>query len=278
MMPDPHHAAPQRGRAAGVAFLHRPGTGNAPPLVLLHGIGSNAESWGPLLTALDPAIDAIAWDAPGYGASEPLAEAAPTPTHYAVCLAMFLAALRLDRVSVAGHSLGALFAARFAVARPMQVAAMALLSPALGYGVAVGAPLPPAGQARIDDLDRLGPAEFAAQRAHRLVHRADDKTAVLAGVRRAMAGVRSPGYAQAVRALGSGTLLADAARIAAPTLVAVGAEDVVTPPDNARSVHAALRHKGALEVVPDAGHALPQEAPSVVAQLLATLILEGSHV
>jgi pimeloyl-ACP methyl ester carboxylesterase len=237
-------------------------------MVLLHGIGSDAESWVPVMTALDPAIEVIAWDAPGYGGSEALTEAAPGPGDYVDRLAAFLDGLGLDRVVLVGHSLGCLFAARFAVAYPGRVAAVGLLSPALGYGVAADEALPASVQARIDDLVAFGAVEFAAKRAARLVHRAAEKPAVLAGVRRAMAAVRLPGYAQAVRALGGGTLLADAARIAAPTLVAVGAEDVITPPANARAVWDALRHGVALEIVTEAGHALPQEAPARVAQLI----------
>jgi len=68
--------------------------------------------------------------------------------------------------------------------------------------------------------------------------------------------------------LGAGTLLTDAEHIAAPTVVAVGEQDQVTPPANATAAHAALCHAHALVLVPDAGHALPQEAPGTVAQLL----------
>lgn len=123
-------------------------------------------------------------------------------------------------------------------------------------------------QARIDDLVELGAEAFAAKRAARLVYRPETKPAVLAGVRRAMAAVRMPGYAQAVRALAAGTLLTDAARVMVPSVVAIGAQDVVTPPANAEAVFAALGCGGALTMVPDAGHALPQEAPVRVAQLI----------
>jgi pimeloyl-ACP methyl ester carboxylesterase len=248
---------------AGTALLHRPGAG--PTLVLLHGIGSDAETWLPLIGALPADWNLLAWWAPGYGASAPVAPEAPTPDDYAMRLADILTGLRLERVAVAGHSLGALFAARFAARWPDRVRALALLSPALGYRVPAGAALPPAVQARIDDLVALGPADFAAKRAARLVHRPE----ALAGVQRAMALVKPEGYAQAVRALGAGDLLADAARLVHPALVACGDKDVVTPPDNARSLHAALPAGSTLHLIPEAGHAMPQEAPDALAPLLA---------
>jgi pimeloyl-ACP methyl ester carboxylesterase len=104
------------------------------------------------------------------------------------------------------------------------------------------------------------------------VHRPE----ALAGVRRTMALVKPDGYAQAVRALGAGDLLADAARIARPALVACGAQDVVTPPDNARSLHAALPAGSTLHMIPEAGHAMPQEAPESLAPLLVAAV-EAAH-
>lgn len=262
---------------ADIAYLRREGHGGGLPLVLLHGIGSNAESFAPLMAALPPAIDAIAWNAPGYAGSAPLTEAAPTPTHYADALIKLIDALALERIALIGHSLGCLFAANFAARYPARVGAVALMSPALGYRVAPSAPLPATVHARIDEIAALGPQAFAEKRAARLVHAPERKPQVLAGVQAAMAAVNPPGYIQAVRALGAGDLVADAARISAPTLVAVGANDVITPPANARIAHAALAHSAGYHEIPDAGHALPQEQPDAVAALLMQLV-EPCHV
>lgn len=260
------------GSAAGIAYLRRQGRGQATPLVLLHGIGSNAQSYGPLLAALPPALDAVAWNAPGYAASAPLAEKAPTPAHYADALLRLLDALNFKSIVLAGHSLGCLFAAGFAARHPDRVTAVALLSPALGYRAAPGSALPDTVQSRIDEIVALGPRVFAEKRAARLVNAPERKPETLAAVRAAMAAVNPDGYVQAVRALGAGDLLADAARIAAPTLVAVGAKDVVTPPANARAAYAALAKAAGYHEIADAGHALPQEQPAIVANLLAQLV------
>jgi pimeloyl-ACP methyl ester carboxylesterase len=267
-------AAPTLGHAAGIGFLRRSGRGL--PLVLLHGIGSNAKSYLPLMVVLPPTVDIIAWNAPGYATSQPLAQAKPTPRDYAAALARLLDALAVERVLLAGHSLGCLFAASFATQVPDRVAALALLSPALGYKVSPGAALPPAVQARIDEIQTLGPQEFAAKRAARLVHNAQRNPRVLTAVREAMAAVNPAGYVQAVHALGAGDLVADAARINAPTFVATGAADVITPPLNARTVYSALRNPAGYHEVAGAGHALPQEKPEAVAGLF-TEVIETFH-
>lgn len=249
---------------AGVSLTHQPGEGV--PLMLLHGVGSDALSWA---AAIPAGRAAYAWNAPGYGASEALPDPSPMPADYAARLLAVLDALGLARVALVGHSLGALFAGAFAARHPERLAALAFLSPALGYRVPPGAALPPGVQARIDDLTTLGPAAFAEKRAARLLFRPEG--AALESVRRGMAAVNPGGYAQAVRALGAGDLLADATKIRLPALVATGAEDVVTPPENARALHAALPAPGPLTIIPGCGHATAQEAPAATMALLKGL-------
>jgi pimeloyl-ACP methyl ester carboxylesterase len=265
-------------RAAGISYLRREGRGVSHPLVLLHGVGSNAKSFAALMAALPPRIDAIAWNAPGYADSTSLSNAAPTPHDYANALTKFLDDLKLQRVALVGHSLGALFAASFAAHYPDRITALALVSPALGYGAAHGVPLPAGIQSRIDEIAELGPAAFAAKRAVRLVGDPAARPDVVATVEAAMAAVNPAGYIQAVRALGAGRLITDAARIPAPAIVAVGAQDQITPPANAREAYAALANPVGLYEIPDAGHALPQEQPAALALPLVTLIESLAHV
>ena len=264
--------------AEGIGYLRRPGRSPIAQLVLLHGVGSNAGSFAALLETLPQDIDAVAWDAPGYGQSVPLTIASPSPRHYADALAKFLDALKLSTVALAGHSLGSLFAGSFARHYPDRVSALALLSPALGYGVAPGAPLPAGVQSRIDEIVELGPTAFAKKRAARLVGDPQARPEIVAAVEQAMGAVNPAGYIQAVRALGAGQLLADAAAIRAPAVVAVGTRDQITPPPNAHSLHAALANAVGMHEVPGAGHALPQEEPAIVARLLAQMIESPAHV
>jgi pimeloyl-ACP methyl ester carboxylesterase len=115
-------ARPTPGTAAGISFLRRQGSSQGLPMVLLHGIGSNARSFEPLMAALPPSLTIIAWNSPGYGTSAPLAAATPAPRDYAAALARLLDAFDLERVILVGHSLGALFAASLAAHEPARVA------------------------------------------------------------------------------------------------------------------------------------------------------------
>jgi pimeloyl-ACP methyl ester carboxylesterase len=260
--------------ADGLAYLSCDG-GQGIPIVLLHGIGSNARSFAPLMQAFDGRYPVLAWNAPGYGNSQELAVAWPDASDYAAALNRLLARIGVMRCVLAGHSLGSLIAARFAMTSPQRVAALALISPALGYDADKGGPLPPQVAARIEELDRLGPEKFAAARAPSLLADPAAQPDVLEAVERAMAAVRRPGYDQAARLLAVGRLLDDAARIGVPTAVLVGAQDRVTPPAGVRRVFDALPGTSQLHAYrefPNAGHALPQEQPAEVARAIAEIV------
>lgn len=248
-------------RHDGIAWRERAGVG--PVLVCLHGIGSDATSFDALLAHLPIDWRVIAWYAPGYGASEPLTAHWPLASDYAQVVARLTAAL--PPFHLLGHSLGTLIGAAFAKDHPERLTRLTLAACAQGYGIGRNAPLPAAVQARIDDLDRLGAEAFAQTRAPRLIHAPGDCPVLVADLTAIMARIRPPGYAQAVRMLASGDLCAAAAHIRTPTDVIVGAEDAVTPPAQSARVHAALPNANALIVIPDAGHAVHQQAPAAFA-------------
>lgn len=253
-----------------IAYLERYGKDDV--LVLLHGIGSNAASFTPLLPHLPEYLRVIAWNAPGYGGSAPLEKDWPQAQDYAAALTEFLDRLGIKRCALLGHSLGALMAASFAAGAANRVSHLTLAAPAIGHGVTPGETLSAPAQARIDDLQRLGAPTFAAERAARLLHEPGAHPEALALVEGAMAQVSLPGYGQAARMLASGRLLDDAERLWVPTDVIVGAEDRITPPDGARRLHAVLRGqaKGRHTELPGLGHALYQQAPARFAEALQT--------
>ena len=253
--------------ARGISALVRDGDCQR-TVVCLHGIGSNAASFAPLMAVWPQGPMLLAWTAPGYGASIALQKEWPVADDYALALASSLDAQELPNVDLVAHSLGCLIGCAFARRFPGRVRRLALLSPALGYSVPPGTVLPPAIAARITDLDELGAAKFAAARAARLVFQPERKPDVFAAVRDAMAQVTLPGYAQAVRMLASGDLIADASTLSQPITIANGIEDVITPKAGAERLHAACAGSQ-LTLVPDAGHALPQEAPETIVRVLA---------
>ncbi|MEM9049549.1 MAG: alpha/beta hydrolase [Pseudomonadota bacterium] len=258
--------------APGMCWAERPGEN--PTLVLLHGIGSWSGGFASLLPHLPDRLRVIAWDAPGYGGSDPLEADWPVAADYAVALERWLAHLGVEGAVLAGHSLGALIAGAYAARFEGRITRLVLASPALGHGVPVGDPLSDAARARIEALERLGPTAFAAARAPGLIHAPQDHPQLVATVEAGMARIRLPGYAQAARMLDAGRLLADLARVSVPTDIVFGAEDRITPPDRALAAHAALPEgvRGRLTEIPGTGHALTAQAPAAFAAALSAAL------
>ena len=164
-MPDRLHQVPT---PQGTLQYRRAGAAATPTHVLLHGIGSASGSWLPLLERLqaDPAWGALAWDAPGYGASTPLPMARPRAEDYGRAVWAWLDALSLRTpVVLVGHSLGALMAAAAAALAPERVRAVRLLSPARGYADGPEAEREAVRRQRLANLAQLGPAPTHAPAA-----------------------------------------------------------------------------------------------------------------
>jgi pimeloyl-ACP methyl ester carboxylesterase len=90
-----------------MTFLHHIRHGAGEPLLLIHPLGAEIVVWEPVLERLAAGRDVIAVDMPGFGGSPPLPDGvAPTPQALASAVGRFLDTLGLDRVHVAGNSLG----------------------------------------------------------------------------------------------------------------------------------------------------------------------------
>jgi pimeloyl-ACP methyl ester carboxylesterase len=262
-------------RAGNAAFSYLE-AGSGPPLVLLHGIGSAAASFRYQLEALSTRFRIVAWDAPGYGASTPLAIEDPDTSDYAAALDAWVGALGIDRCHLVGQSLGTLIAARFAAEQPTRVLSLTLASVARGHGRLS----PPERRRllaqRLDDIAKLGPHGMAAKRGPRLLGPEATET-MRRTVIEIMARIRAEGYAQAARMLSTADITADLARLPArlPIQIIVGQADVITPPADNLEIAAAIP-AASVHVIPGAGHALylekPEEFNRLVSDFAATYL------
>jgi pimeloyl-ACP methyl ester carboxylesterase len=257
-----------RGGDATFSYLE---AGSGPALVLLHGIGSAAASFRYQLEALSARFRVVAWDAPGYGASTPLAIEHPDTSHYAAALDAWLGALGIDRCHLVGQSLGTLIAARFAAEQPRRVLSLTLASVARGHG---RLPRPERQRLlaqRLDDLTQLGSHGMAAKRGPRLLGPEATET-MRRTVIEVMARIPAEGYAQAAHMLSTGDITADLARLSAgsPLQIIVGQVDVITPPAGNLEIAAAFP-AASVHVIPGAGHTLYLEKPEEFNRLVSAI-------
>jgi pimeloyl-ACP methyl ester carboxylesterase len=122
-----------RVRAGGITLATYEAGSDAPDaavLLLLHGLGHWSDgAWGRLVPRLAPALRCIAFDLPGFGASEK-PELRYDRAFFRRVVDDAVGALGLQRFAFVGHSLGGYIAADWAGARPDRVTHLALIAPA----------------------------------------------------------------------------------------------------------------------------------------------------
>jgi pimeloyl-ACP methyl ester carboxylesterase len=130
-------------------YLDAPGGKDATPIVLLHGLSANANSFAGLIAAgLSPAFRVIAPDLRGRARSGKPAAGYEMADHARDVLAL-MDALGLERVILAGHSFGGYLAIYIAANFPERVSKLVVIDAAISSHPKIPVLLKPS-------LDRLG--------------------------------------------------------------------------------------------------------------------------
>ena len=105
------------------------GPADAPPLLLLHGLGDTSRSWSLMLPELAKTHRVYAFDQRGHGGTSSPA-CCYTLADLAYDAVAFLDAMKIDRASIAGHSLGSFVAQSVAAQYPERVNRLVLIGSA----------------------------------------------------------------------------------------------------------------------------------------------------
>lgn len=223
--------------APSVPARHDPGL----PLLLLHGLGCSGDAWKPVLDTLstDGCTQTVAApDLPGYGNSQ-CSQGALGMDALGDWTADFLDRIGLERVHVAGHSMGCQVALALARRHPDKVGSLLLVGPTTGQRM-VSLRRYAAGLA-LDGL--VEPPRYNITLARMYAQM---------GMRR---------YFATVRRMMQDDPFALAADIAVPALILRGVRDFVVPSLAARALAAALP-RGRYMEIHRAAHALQFEDPA----------------
>jgi pimeloyl-ACP methyl ester carboxylesterase len=118
-----------RCNLAGVAMHYYCAGRRGTPMVMIHGLGSSAETWAGLIPLLSKEYLVYAPDLPGFG-NTPLAPEGTNIATHVLYLERFLDLLGYPRVTLVGNSLGGWIATRFAAEHPERVERLYLLNSA----------------------------------------------------------------------------------------------------------------------------------------------------
>jgi len=105
---------------------------DAPPIVLLHGVGANSMHWRFQFAALSDRWRVVAWNAPGFMLSDGFVTDDPGPKDYADALADFLTTFGLERVRLLGNSFGTRVAQCFAIHHRGRIVKLAMTGTGAG--------------------------------------------------------------------------------------------------------------------------------------------------
>jgi pimeloyl-ACP methyl ester carboxylesterase len=248
-------------------------SGSGPPVVLIHGLGGSRLLWRRVVAELAGAVDAIAIDLRGAGAThDPLSDSELTLEVWAHDLTIFLDALAIQRPVVVGHSLGACVALVHAMTRTSSAAGLVLVN-----GDANLASLGPRVRRSIEAITKVGFARWVeehwAKSAPPLSAHSLDRAPDLLDEYRAMLEANAEhNYLRFCRAIaGAPDLRPRLNEINAPTIVVAGSDDNRSLPVAARNLATLVAGAEYVEIRA-VGHTAPMEAPAEVAAAICRVV------
>jgi pimeloyl-ACP methyl ester carboxylesterase len=228
-------------------------TGEGVPLVLVHGVGGDADQWAFCFDALAASNRVIALDLLGFGRSD------KPPIDYRIAgfveiLDRFLANLGIAHAHFLGHSLGGWIVAQFALQFPDKVGSLVLLDAAgidegacalpVDLNISTRANLRAAFKGMFHDKTLVN--DELVELAYSLhLERGDGHT-----IRSVLETLAHPGE----------KLDGKLAGLRAPTLIVWGENDAITPLSVANVYHRDIAGSQ-LQIIPECGHLPPIERP-----------------
>lgn len=241
------------------------GSGTAPPIVLVHGIGGTANSFFALFNGLRRDYRRVyAIDLPGHGFSPLGAADAPLDVHghYDV-LTAFLDEVVKEPAVVVGNSMGGALALKTAIDRP-ETPGLALLAPA-------GAPLDPTDISALRTLFDVKDRRAATTFMSRVMHRAPPGTWLVSGEFARM--FSNPAIQHVLAHVASGDAFTAEAigALRMPVTFVWGASEKILPASGLEFFRKALPAHARIEVLDSCGHIPMIEKPKQTLALLKEL-------
>ncbi len=240
------------------------GPPGAPPLLLLHSLGTNLHIWDDQTEALSRSFRVIRPDMRGHGLTT------LTPGPYSIAqlaqdaLAV-LSALGIETAHVAGISIGGLIAQSIAAQATHRVRSLTLVDTAMVI------PPPEGWHTRAATVRAQGMAPLADPVMARWVTPSFVHAPAALGLRAMLLRTPPEGYAGAAEALAAADLTSSTSALTLPTLIIVGDQDLATPVAASEAMHAAIPGSK-LVILPSAAHIPTVEVPNAVTAAMAEFL------
>lgn len=258
-------------------YYYAAGTrGAGEPLLLVHGFPTSSHLWAGLVRLAPPGHRVVVVDLLGFGRSDRPAGRDVSLRGHAARLVGLLDALKINYACVVGHDIGGGIAQAMALRAPARVSRLCLIDSVAYDGwppreVRLARAMLPLTRhlpatwllsiLRTDLIRGYADAERGAHSIERYVHpfaSPDGREALIAHL----------GSLDAAETTAMAPRLAE---IVVPTAVVWGANDPFLPVALGRRLHEAIAGS-TFDIVPDARHFVPEEAPKRLAQLVTALL------
>ncbi len=247
------------------------GRADAPSLVLANSLGTDARIWDRVITQFTPRYRVVSYDKRGHGLSD-----AP-PGDYRLDdhvddLEGLLQHLGIERLALAGVSVGGLIAQAYALRHPHRLAALVLCdtAPKVGDAAMWSQRISAVRDNGLDAIVEPVMARWFSEGFR------SGRTEELAGWRNMFLRMPVDGYAGTCAALRDADLRDAIGAIATPTLVIVGEQDLSTPVDLVRGMAEAIV-VARFAIIPDCGHIPSIEQPQALAAAMTQFLNEVGY-
>jgi 3-oxoadipate enol-lactonase len=247
----------ERGVAAGQR-------GGGVPVVFLHGVGSDKSVWRLQLDHFGRTRRAIAFDYPGYGDSDPPPDGT-TRDDYAMAMLAAMDKLGVGRAHICGLSLGGVVAIAMHAAAPGRCASLIMADSFAVHPDGRGIH-----DRGVEASTTIGMRALAEARAPLLLG-AGASDELRDEVIETMARIDPAAFRIGLQAVWLADQRQRAAEIGVPTLVIVGDEDKVTPPDLSRELARAIAGSR-MHLIAGAGHLANIDKPDEFNRLVEGFI------
>ncbi|MBZ0256332.1 alpha/beta hydrolase [bacterium] len=232
------------------------------PVILLHAFPLNRSMWRFQLDGLSDQAYLLAPDLPGFGESA-LSDEPASMSLYVQQLITFMDEQKIEQAVLVGCSMGGYILFEFWRMMPRRVLGLILCD------TKAEADTDEARQNRLDLADAVrknGTSQLAQAMPEKLLGKTTqgNKTELVTEISEIIKSTNPEAVAQAQLAMASRPNSTQTLEsIITPTLIIVGEEDLLTPPQAALSMHEKIP-TSKFEIIPNAGHLSPLEQPDAV--------------
>jgi pimeloyl-ACP methyl ester carboxylesterase len=250
--------------------------GRGTPVIFLHGLGASIYAWRHQLAPVESAgFRVLAFDNRGFGSSEKPVQGYSNES-YVHLLISFMDSLQLPDAVLVGHGMGGTIVAQCAITNPGRVRGMVLID-AAGFGVRAPGALLIAGLPGVPGVASRVRSRWLTKRLLRSTY-TDPGKVRSEDIDQYYAPVAEPDFGRALRGVlrefHFDGLAGRLANVQIPALVLWGERDEWIPAQVGRNLASELPRVAYLSL-PNAGHALPEEAPEEVSHLLLAFLKDG---